>query len=459
MSRGLALNLLASALTILATCALLVAAAMVGGSPLAAPPGADTRPIVYAFYDAINDVLRTGDPADLDAAVAPHFTMHGGLATVSRDRDGLARQLVATSAVAPDLQLVVKDLAAADDRALVHLDQTSGAGGAFLGVPFAATPAFWEPFNALRIEGGQVVELWTGGEPAPLLESFQQARLDPLLTPDQAMVFRRLSAEGGHAWTWSSTFQSRVLYVEAGAITVEVDPASPAPVFIVAAGDGPGQSRPVPPGEHARLRAGEALALSPVARYRLQGDPSQPALRAYEVAFPRFASMGSSSPGLANSTAVGTPSPTTLPMRHLLAETPQTELPLDALIVSFGCITLSAGSALALAEAPGPVLLTVEEGVLGIDQRQTGSIPVTTRLAPRTATIIPSGEAMTLHAIDTEPVVVFTVTIVPAHTGTRVAPKSDSTLPASDAALPPFASSDSALRACRTNGRFRDAQW
>src|SRR5687767_1711336 len=113
MSRGLALNLLASALTILATFAFLIAATMGGGSPRAAPTGADTRHIVYAFYDAINDVLRTGDPAALDAVVAPHFTMHGGFATVSPDRAGLARQLVATSAVAPNLHLEIAELAVA----------------------------------------------------------------------------------------------------------------------------------------------------------------------------------------------------------------------------------------------------------------------------------------------------------------------------------------------------------
>jgi hypothetical protein len=331
--------------------------------------------------------------------------------------------------VAPSLQLEIAELAVAGDRALVHVELTSDAGMAFLGVPFATTPGFWGWFDALRIDGGQVIELWSGAEPVPLLESLGQARLDPLLTTDQAMMFRRLSAEVGHAWTWSSTFQSRVLYVEAGAITVEVDPTSPAPAFIVAAGDGPSQGRPVLPGGHARLRAGEALALSPVARYRLLGDPSQPALRAYEVAFPRFAGMGPSGPGLANSTAVGTPSPTTLPMRHLLAESTQTGLPHDRLIVSFGRITLPPGESLALAAAPGPVLLSIELGALGIDQRRADPT-VMTRLGSRQAMIIPSGAAMTLHAIGTEPVVIFAVTIAPTHTGTRVAPTSHSTIPA-----------------------------
>jgi hypothetical protein len=423
MSRGLALNLLASALTILATFAFLVAATMVGGSPLTAPSGADTRHIVHAFYVAINAVLRTGDPAALDAVVAPHFTMHGGFATVSPDRAGLARQLVATSAVAPNLQLEIAELAVAGDRALVHVEPTSDVGTAFLGVPFATSPAFWGRFDALRIDGDRVIELWSGEEPVPLFESLSQSRLDPLLSPDHAMMFRRLNAEAGHAWTWTSTFQSRVIYLDAGVLLVEVDPASPVPAVIFASG-GQHQGQPVPPGGHARLHAGEALALSPVARYRLLGDPSQPPLRAYEVAFPRFAYMGPSGPELANSTAVGTPSPTTLPMRHLLTEAAQTGLPHDALIASFGRITLPPGEPLALAAAPGPVVLSMESGALGIDQPHADPTTGATTLVPGAATIIPVGEANTLQAVGTEPVVVFVATIVPAHAGTRVMPSS-----------------------------------
>jgi hypothetical protein len=387
----------------------------------------DGAEVVHRFYDAINAVLRTGDPAALDAVVAPHFTMHGGFATVSRDRAGLARQLVATSAVAPDLQLEVEELAVAGDRALAHLARTSGAGAAFLGIPFATAPVFWGRFDALRIDGGQVVELWSGVESVPLLEPLRQARLDPLLNPNHAMVFRRLSAEAGHPWTWASTYQSRVLYVEAGTITVEVDPASPAPA-VDSAGSTSAQGRPVPPGASARLLPGQVLTLSAVARYRLHGEPSSPEWRAYEVAFPRFTGISSSGAGPANSTIVGTPPPSKLPTRELLVEAARTGLPHDALIASFGRITLPPGRALALGEAPGPVVLSIEAGTLGIDRPQADSVPVTARLVPGEATIIPVGETTTLHAISTEPVVAFTITIVPAHAGTRVVPSAHSML-------------------------------
>ncbi len=170
------------------------------------------------------------------------------------------------------------------------------------------------------------------------------------------------------------------------------------------------------------MQPGEALALSSVVRYRLHGDPSSPEWRAYEVAFPRFTGISSSGAGSASSTIVGTPPPSKLPTRELLAEAAQTGLPHDVLIASFGRITLPPGRALALGEAPGPVLLTVEAGTLGIDQPHADPTTGATTLVPGAATIIPVGHAITLQAVSTEPVVVFAVTIVPAHVVTHVVP-------------------------------------
>ena len=404
-----------------------VAAIVLTPPPLPAPT-TDGAEVVHRFYDAINAVLRTGDPAALDSVVAPHFTMRGAFVAVSPDRAGLARQLVTTSDVAPDLQLEIEELAVAGDRALAHLARTSGASAPFLGIPFATTPIFWGRFDALRIHGGQVVELWSGEESIPLLEPLWQARLDPLLNPNHAMMFRRLSAEAGQPWTWPSTYQSRVLYVEVGTITVEVDPTSPAPAVIFAPGDGHGQGRLVPPGTRTRVRPGEALAMSPVVRYRLHGDGSLPDLRAYEVAFPRYISTSLSVAGPAAPPAERTVRRPKLPLRKLLAEATSTGLPHAGLVVSFGRITLRPGSPLALGAAPGPVLLTVEAGTLEIDTRQADPTSMTTTFVPGEATIIPVDEIVTLQAIGTEPVVVFAVTIVPAHAGTRVVPSSHSML-------------------------------
>jgi hypothetical protein len=164
------------------------------------------------------------------------------------------------------------------------------------------------------------------------------------------------------------------------------------------------------------------LALSQLVRYRLHGDGSLPDLRAYEVAFPRFAGTSFSAAGLAAPLVEGTARRPRLPLRTLLAEATGTGLPHAALVVSCGRISLPPGSSLDLAESPGPVLLTVEAGTLEIDPRQADPTTVTTSLVPGEATIVPVGESITLRAVGAEPVIVFAVTIVPPQAGTRVVP-------------------------------------
>jgi hypothetical protein len=116
-------------------------------------------------------------------------------------------------------------------------------------------------------------------------------------------------------------------------------------------------------------------------------------------------------------------------LRQLLAEAAQTGLPHDTLVASFGRITLPPGEPLALAATPGPVVLSIESGALGIDQPHADPTTGAMTLVSGAATIMPLGEATTLQAVGTEPVVVFVATIVPAHAGTRVVPSSHATLP------------------------------
>jgi hypothetical protein len=375
--------------------------------PMAASTGADARPVVYAFYDAVNEVLRTGDSAALDGVLAPRFVMHGTWTTVSPDRDGLMRHVVATSTVNPTLQLDVEELAVVADRAVVHLAQAGDGPGAFLGTAIATPSVFWGQVDALRVEGGRIAELWGGVGQTPVLESLGQSQLERLVTPNQAMTFRRLSAEAGSDWTWAATFQSRVLYVDAGAIEVEVAPSSLAPAVIFAAGVDRGQGRPVLPGTRDHLWAGEALVLSPSVLCLLRSDGSQPALRAYEVAFPGHWQSEPFAPGVVQPPV----QPPALPARELLAEVTDPGLPHDALRLAFGRIVLPPGNPLVLAEAAGLVLLTVEAGSLGIDGNPGESVAAWRRLAPGKSAVVRSGNAAMLQAVGAEPVVIFAVTI------------------------------------------------
>lgn len=409
MSRGIILNLLASALTILATVAFLGATALGTSTAVVGTTNANARPVVYAFYDAINEVLRTGEPAALEAVLAPDFVLRGALTSGSPDRAGLVDQVVTTAAVAPGLRLEIAEVTVTGDRAIVRVAAAGGATATMLGVPFATPPPFWAPFNVVGIAGGQVSELWSGDEPLPRIELLRQTRLDPLSSAEQAVRVRLLRVDAERDWSSESTFQSRVLYVEAGAITVVVDPSSPEPAVIFA-GEGRGQGRDVQPGARARVGEGEALALSPLVLYELRDEAAPVDLRAYEVAFPRYADTESVFPGLA---VVGPPPPPALSPWTILAAAGRANMPPAAPSISFGRIILPPGRPLALGEAPGPLLLAVESGTLGLDARGDNLSPLTTVVEPGNATLVPRDEVSTLRAVGAEPVVIVVVTTLP----------------------------------------------
>lgn len=148
-------------LALVTAVALLRASALVAQAPRRDQPARATEAAVRGFYDAVNQILRTGDLAALDAAVAPDLVVHAPQTGGTTDRDGLARRLVAARAVFPDASLVVEDVVANGDRAMARVAVRGGEVGGFAGIPlrgnrwfgersmrFASPPGGWSSIGA-----------------------------------------------------------------------------------------------------------------------------------------------------------------------------------------------------------------------------------------------------------------------------------------------------------------------
>lgn len=416
MSRGVTLNLLASALTILATIVMLGAALVVNGAPVVAPVADRSAVAVYRFYDAVNEVIATGDHAALTHVVAPNFVGHAGSGTEQFDALELARRLVRIHAIASGLRLRVADITTAGDCAVVLLAQPNAATAAFLGVPFGNMPDLWGHLDAFRIENGRVAELWRGGTPVPVLDSLGITLLDSLPASDQVISFHRLSAAAGDAWTVDAPGQARVMYVDVGALTITVDPVCPA-LPVIRGRDG--REREVRSGETATVSAGEVLTVAPDSRYVLGHALSRPALLAFEVDFPRVAYDGPLRPDQESASADGGQS--TL-QRESLGEARNVDLSAGAATLAFGRMTLTDGASLSLAIASGPIMLSVEAGTLEMaldlpNAMSTGSNdsrrrPQVSVLQRDQSTIVPDGVAF-LYSRGNEPAAAFMVAISP----------------------------------------------
>src|SRR5215207_8952733 len=112
------------------------AVALAAGALLVSAPAPTTRDgandaVVRRFYAAINEAIRAGDAAPLDALLAADFADHPAPADGTPARAAVLRAALALHAEDPDLQVEVETVAADGETVTVrsHL-RRGGTGGA-----------------------------------------------------------------------------------------------------------------------------------------------------------------------------------------------------------------------------------------------------------------------------------------------------------------------------------------
>jgi len=112
--------------------------------------------------------------------VASGFVRHDydGLSIDRRGPEGLAEPVRLLLGAVPDLQLLVHDVFATEDRAVAYVSMSGTHRGEFLGAPPSGRRVCLESVDLYRLEGGKIAEAWPwpdlGGirrslaEPAPL---------------------------------------------------------------------------------------------------------------------------------------------------------------------------------------------------------------------------------------------------------------------------------------------------
>jgi predicted ester cyclase len=356
-------------LSLVTAAALLLAGATVGTAPVLVSPSssAGAEVAVRAFYEAANAAIRTGNPADLAAAVSAAFVDHAPPPGVAPDRAGLSRYLAALHATWPRAELAVADLVAVGDRALVRVAVRGADPVGFLGLPPAGGPTLWGAVDVWRVAGGRVVERWGDADRVVLRARLGQIALGTPVPPVQVVALERLTvAPGGHLET-ELPDEARLLYLEAGTLTVAVAPGSPGSALLAPADAADPTIPPaeIGPGSGAQVRAGDLLALPPLTAYALRNDAAVPAA-ALVVAIHRPGAAAYATAQCDSSAADRSPAPTAFVGRPLAGDR-ETALPAGPVAVAIGRVTLGYGADLAVPAVPGPVLLYVETGTAALD--------------------------------------------------------------------------------------------
>ncbi|MGH2561169.1 MAG: nuclear transport factor 2 family protein [Thermomicrobiales bacterium] len=363
MRRRPALCLLTSALAMV-TAAVLIGSALTIAAPRVANLSTANDAVVHAFYEALNTTIRTGDAADLNAVVAADFISHDALPGVTPDRAGLERYLATVHATAPGAEIVVKDVTAVGNRALVRVAvHDEEEKRAFLGVSPRDRPPVWGRVDAFRIDGRQVVEHWGGTPGLALLEPLSQAALDLNVRDRPLLSLDRISIPAGGTFAAKGASEARLLYVESGIVTVTSTPYNEK------------TSRPATDS----YTSGAIFAVPTWSQTELRNDGSVAANLLVVAATEPSVGNWMQEPELSDSKLVPAYDAGTMQWPHGIAlafddgfsMTPlagnvQTTLPGQHPVIAVGRATLAPGADLSLHQANGPGLLAIEQGALAL---------------------------------------------------------------------------------------------
>jgi len=311
--------------------------------------------VVQRFYAAVNETIATGDPADLQLVVAPHFVEENPLLGVEPGRTGLENYVVALHGSVPGLRLAAEVLVASADQVVTRVDVRDDQAPAALPAAFGGRPAVWSTLEIFRVAGGAVVGRWSTTDRLTLARPLAVVNHElPIPTPRVVNLSRVTMAPGAR---WDAPLAGpRLLFVEEGSLDVQTAPGSATKATLdagsdVGVTDGGREEAP----QRVMLAAGKAW-LAPAGARIGATNASSAAAQLLVVTF--------SEPEIPNGVApeaVHLPPGVTV---HVLAGDLATRLGSGAVTVALEQITLAPDADLSLSSAGGPILVAVETGAL-----------------------------------------------------------------------------------------------
>jgi predicted SnoaL-like aldol condensation-catalyzing enzyme len=321
-----------------------------------------TSAVAHRYYDAINEVLRTGDPSALDDAVSSDLIEHAALPGVATGRAGLGEYLVAVHAFAPAARILIAELTAVGDRAIATVTVQGLDQAAFLGAPLAAAPAVWSRTDVVRVVERRVVEHWSDTAGLVSLQVLGAIPTGARLPTEPGLAFERVTFRPGDRAEGPAR-ETRLLRLESGTLTVALAADSAAPALVATGPDIAAAStpRPAAAGTTLTLSPGELVALPVSSAYTLRNDGPAPATALVAAIFAADEPTRSAPSADPAVPAPPSPWPSAIATQSLAGGT-ASGLPEGRATARLGWVTLSSGASLPPLAAPGAMLLSVEAG-------------------------------------------------------------------------------------------------
>jgi predicted SnoaL-like aldol condensation-catalyzing enzyme len=322
----------------------------------AAPVGRAVRDgadVVQQFYAAVNETIATGNPADLQRVVAPHFVEENPLPGVEPGRTGLEDYLIALHDFVPGLRLVAEVMVVSAGQVVTRVDVQDDQISTVLPAALGERAAVWSAVEIFRVAGGVVVGRWGITDGLMLARPLAEVSLNLPLPSPRVVALGRVTIAPSARWDAPSA-GPRLLYMNEGAVIVELAPgaiAGTTPEVDSAAVLRDGNRSDTPqPVMLAAGRAWVAPAETRISMTNVGGAAAQLLMLAF------------SEPQIPNGAAPVAETPQVGVEVHVLAGDLATVLGVGPVSLSLEQIALASKAGLSLSSAEGPILIAVEMG-------------------------------------------------------------------------------------------------
>ncbi len=113
-----------------------------------------------ALFFRYQDALRSNNPDELKAVLAPDFVGHDLPPGLPPGPEGLILFRKKANQAFPDQKMEVEDLMIVDDRVVARFTLTQTHQGEFMGIAATGKPVTLELIEIDRIENGKIAERW-----------------------------------------------------------------------------------------------------------------------------------------------------------------------------------------------------------------------------------------------------------------------------------------------------------
>jgi steroid delta-isomerase-like uncharacterized protein len=124
------------------------------------PETQEPKRLAARFYETVNEAVRTGNMALLDALLAPDAVDHNPTPGQGPGREGITLAFAEFRRAFPDMRMAVEDMLAEGDKVACRIVSRMTHRGDFQGIRATGKAVTLSGIDILRFQHGQLVERW-----------------------------------------------------------------------------------------------------------------------------------------------------------------------------------------------------------------------------------------------------------------------------------------------------------